>query len=258
MPTFRNETTGTENAIVGVSDGGRGVEGWSNTAYGVAGESKTSAGVRGTSVKGRGTEGWSTDSEGIVGISTNGNGVWGQTDGAGIGVVGTSKSGVGVVGRGGRLAGLFEGNVEVTGTLSISGVGFAVILARISALEVQVATLAQQVARLGGAVPVDTGIPTLSASQEGSQIRVKGGSFKPKTGIRIRFVVGQIGNEDYAVTTSLLNGTFSVLVPVGDLPSRTPIWVSATDGTPNPSDHTGVLWSNTWQLTYQAPQRPFY
>jgi hypothetical protein len=35
--------------------------------------------------------------------------------------LGTSKSGVGVHGKGGRLAGFFDGNVEVTGRLKIPG-----------------------------------------------------------------------------------------------------------------------------------------
>jgi hypothetical protein len=56
----------------------------------------------------------------MVGISTNGNGVWGQTGGAGIGVLGTSTAGVGVHGKGGRLAGFFEGDVEVTGDILLS------------------------------------------------------------------------------------------------------------------------------------------
>jgi hypothetical protein len=65
-------------------------------------------------------EGWANNSEGIVGISTNGNGVWGQTDGRGVGVLGTSAHGIGVYGKGGRLAGFFEGNVEITGDLNMT------------------------------------------------------------------------------------------------------------------------------------------
>ena len=79
--------------------------------------SQTFAAVRGTSVSSRGVEGWSTSSEGVVGVTQTGNGVWGQTPGAGIGVLGTSDHGVGVWGKGGRLAGRFEGDVEVTGDI---------------------------------------------------------------------------------------------------------------------------------------------
>lgn len=116
-------TLGTSKSGVGVqgsSETGPGVRGDSRTSYGVLASSQSFAAVRGTSVSSRGVEGWSTSSEGIVGISTTGNAVWGQTDGAGIGVLGTSAHGVGVHGKGGRLAGFFEGNVEVTGDLRMT------------------------------------------------------------------------------------------------------------------------------------------
>jgi hypothetical protein len=105
--------------VSGSSTNGRGVVGASHGAYGVSGDSQTSAGMRGTSVSGRGTEGWSTSAEGVMGISNTGNGIWGQTPGAGDGVLGTSAHGVGIHGKGGRLAGLFEGDVEVTGDLRL-------------------------------------------------------------------------------------------------------------------------------------------
>jgi hypothetical protein len=65
-------------------------------------------------------EGWAINGEGIWGISTKGHGVAGHSDGEGIGVIGTSKSGVGVHGKGGRLAGFFEGDVEVTGDIRLA------------------------------------------------------------------------------------------------------------------------------------------
>lgn len=169
MPTLNNNVTGRDNAIVGTSTDGRGVEGWSNTQYGVAGESKTSAGVRGTSSQGRGVEGWSNDNFGVAGISKTSVGVHGESTG-GVGVIGKSsegrgvegwsktqygvagesqtsagvrgtsaegrgvegfsksstglhgesETGVGIVGKGGRLAGLFEGDIEVTGDIRLT------------------------------------------------------------------------------------------------------------------------------------------
>lgn len=136
----KGENTGGGEGVAGVSAAGNGVHGTSVSAFGVLGESKTgrgvvalsdtdyglraasrtSAGIRGSSVEGRGVEGWATKSEGVVGISTTGNGVWGQTDGAGVGVLGSSKSGTGIYGKGGKLAGFFEGDVEVTGDLRLS------------------------------------------------------------------------------------------------------------------------------------------
>jgi hypothetical protein len=158
MPTFTNNVTGNDNAIEGTSIDGRGIVGKSETNYGIRAHSKTLAGIRGSSDESRGVEGWATNSEGVVGISTNGNGVWGQTEGAGVGVLGSSKSGVGVWGvsdnhegmhaetkstgtaalaafqmnansdtaalyakhAGNRTAALFEGNVIVTGDITLA------------------------------------------------------------------------------------------------------------------------------------------
>lgn len=106
--------------VVGESVSGRGVVARSDTDYGLRASSRTSAGIRGSSVEGRGVEGWATNAEGVVGISANGTGVWGQTEGAGIGVAGSSAHGIGVHGKGGRLAGLFDGDVEVTGDLRLT------------------------------------------------------------------------------------------------------------------------------------------
>ncbi|MEH2001665.1 MAG: hypothetical protein V7L00_23475 [Nostoc sp.] len=137
---YGRDRAGKGNGVIGFSENGRGVWGHSKTGFGLLGESVSgrgvvassetdyglrahstkSAGIRGSSDEGRGVEGWATNSEGIVGISTNGNGVWGQTEGAGVGVLGTSKSGIGVYGKGGRLAGFFEGDVEVTGDIRLT------------------------------------------------------------------------------------------------------------------------------------------
>src|SRR5688572_24797899 len=48
-------------------------------------------------------------------------GVVGVNGDSGDGVLGVSTNGVGVHGRGGRLAGLFEGNIEVTGNIDVTG-----------------------------------------------------------------------------------------------------------------------------------------
>ncbi len=52
-------------------------------------------------------------------VSANDSGVFGSNDGSGNGVAGFSKGGIGVLGRGGRLAGRFEGDVEVTGDIRL-------------------------------------------------------------------------------------------------------------------------------------------
>ncbi|NUK54163.1 hypothetical protein HRW14_28615 [Streptomyces lunaelactis] len=119
--------------------GGCGVFGAnSNGGSGVVGESKGrfNAGVYG---KHTGTEGWGLLGEadngtGAVGKSkswvglygesqsvTGGSGVWGGHKRAGTGTIGFSATGVGGHGKGGRLAGLFEGDVEVNGKLRVAG-----------------------------------------------------------------------------------------------------------------------------------------
>jgi hypothetical protein len=92
----------------------------SETDYAIRGHSKKLSGIRASSDEGNGVEGWAINSTGVVGVSTNGHGIWGQTEGAGTGVIGTSKSGVGVHGKGSRLAGFFEGDVEVTGDIRLA------------------------------------------------------------------------------------------------------------------------------------------
>jgi hypothetical protein len=127
-----NITTG--NAIEGESVEGRGVVGRSDRDYGVCGHSNKIAGIRGSSDESRGVEGWAVKGD-VVGISTTGNGVWGQTEGEGIGVQGTSKSGIGVFGKGGRLAALFDGEVEITERLKVAGVSFYVLYNRLITVE---------------------------------------------------------------------------------------------------------------------------
>lgn len=100
MPTVTNKVTGNENAIEGVSVDGRGVVGTSETDYGIRAHSRKLSGIRSSSDEGGGVEG--------------------ESKGGGTGVVGISNSGVGVHGKGGRLAGFFEGDVKVTGDISLA------------------------------------------------------------------------------------------------------------------------------------------
>ena len=184
--------------VHGSSTDGRGVEGWSDTQYGVAGESKKSAGIRGTSADGRGVEGWSTKSEGVVGFSTTSTGVWGNTEGAGTGVAGTSKGGIGVHGKGGRLAGLFEGNVDITGNLTIQNVSIQIWLQRIVHLEQQVADLSRQIASQATAGGGGTGTQafiaaTLSFNPGGSSVdarilTVSGQGFNAGENVNLKIV----------------------------------------------------------------------
>jgi hypothetical protein len=139
--------------IFGANDAGNGtgfgVIGTCDSNIGVAGDSKTGTGVRGTSqadgvlgigrrgVVGisdsfQGVFGKSVDNAGVVGESdkfhavfgishdVNNAGVIGINDKGGFGIIGVSEQGIGISGKGGRLAGRFEGDVEVTGDIRLT------------------------------------------------------------------------------------------------------------------------------------------
>ncbi|MBA3355497.1 MAG: hypothetical protein H0U18_06060 [Pyrinomonadaceae bacterium] len=140
--------------VFGSSDTFTAVEARSKTGFGIFASSDTNTGVHGQSNNGTGIYGrnssngygvWGVNSgsgTGVVGQSTNGTGVVGSSDGNngsgvygsnnnGTGVFGQSDNGTGLFGSGGNtgvfgfrvgLAGNFNGNVNISGTLS-KGVG---------------------------------------------------------------------------------------------------------------------------------------
>ncbi len=135
--------TGTSSGVYGQADAGYGVEGKSNggtgvyglglyygvygkgNSTGVWGASDNGNGVWGESTGGTGATGKSSSGQGVHGISNTGNGVYGETKGSGAkGVAGVSPNGVGVYGESASgLAGQFNGNVEVDGTLTQTYLG---------------------------------------------------------------------------------------------------------------------------------------
>ena len=97
--------------LLAESTDGRGVEGRSETNFGVRAVSTKSVGLRATSVEGRGIEALAErDGIGLVAQSVSGDGVFG-----------ISQNGIGLHGKGGKLAGQFEGDVQITGALSVAG-----------------------------------------------------------------------------------------------------------------------------------------
>jgi hypothetical protein len=123
-------------AVVGLHDNkgpgvqgrseGVGVWGQSGTWMGVYGNSQSTtggAGVMGEAI-GAGVMGVSQTWLGVYGESkstTGGAGVWGEHKNGGHGVVGIGNGdGAGVYGKGGRVAGYFEGDVEVTGDIRLT------------------------------------------------------------------------------------------------------------------------------------------
>lgn len=81
---------------------------------------------------------------GLIGVGTTADraGVEGINQGHGSGVLGEASNGIGVLGRGGRLAGKFEGDVEITGKLSVAGLDVQTtiqsLMDRINSLEQRV------------------------------------------------------------------------------------------------------------------------
>jgi len=106
---------------------------------------------------GAGVTGISRGGDGIVGIGVNG--VVGESN-TGHGVYARSEQGVGLLARGGSLAARFEGNVVVTGSLTVQGVDLGdllqvdlgALLQRVSSLEQRVAQLESQLNAVGQVV----------------------------------------------------------------------------------------------------------
>jgi len=97
-----------------------------------------------------GVFGGSKEQIGVIGQSEKSIGVFG--DGEQEGVFGISTNGIGVHGKGGRLAGLFEGKVEATESLTVQGIDLISLIRqlqqRIDELEQQSANTGQLVQRV--------------------------------------------------------------------------------------------------------------
>lgn len=137
---------------------GAGVWGKSKTWVGVIGETLSSdtnaggAGVWGKGIVGFGVHGESQGGIGVIGDSNwigvkgetktlKGIGVLGEHKAGGSAVIGLSPTGIGIHGKGGHRAGFFEGEVEITGILTVQGVSIQSLLRRIQQLEQKVVAL---------------------------------------------------------------------------------------------------------------------
>jgi hypothetical protein len=143
--------------VTGKSGGGFGVAGISQSNHAVFGHSETGTGVFSESAGGIAVQAFSVNNHALYSKSETGNGVIGHSSGnpaggnagvfgehlnngtgvtgksgGGFGVAGISQSnhaiyaesetGIGIYGKGGRLAGRFEGDVEITGHLHCADV----------------------------------------------------------------------------------------------------------------------------------------
>ena len=167
------------NGVEGISQstiGGAGIFGANDTGAGVRGESKArfnpavhgihrgveGPGVLGEAENGSGVIGKSTKWVGVygetAGIENGPAGVWGEHKGAGVGVKAVSNTGVGLVAFSNGVAAIFQGNVDITGSLTVQGTNInglagrvqAVegLVGRVQSLENRVNTLQQQVNNL--------------------------------------------------------------------------------------------------------------
>ena len=122
---------------------------------GVFGDSAKGEGVRGVShspVHGGVVGTCDNEAAGVFGESTKGEGVRGVSHSADhAAVVGTNDNaaGVGIFGKGKRLAGQFDGNVDVKGSLHVQGVDVGTLVQRIVQLEQQGTSVGQLVQRVG-------------------------------------------------------------------------------------------------------------
>jgi hypothetical protein len=115
--------SGTGEGVVGQSEGGAGCFGLSNTGDGVVGKTTSGIGVFAVSVNAVGLRAVSENARALEAQAKNGTGE-GVVAGSqgGDGVFGISVTGVGVHGKGGKLAGLCEGDVHATGNFQGNGV----------------------------------------------------------------------------------------------------------------------------------------
>ena len=99
-------TSGTGRGVVGLSTDQAGVVGFSEKFVGVWGDTKApnQPGVFGRSVDWQGVHGESTNQAGVVGVSEKFVGVWGDSK---------NPDQPGIFGRGAKLAGRFDGDVEL-------------------------------------------------------------------------------------------------------------------------------------------------
>jgi hypothetical protein len=118
----RGESQGAGVGVYGVSASGTGVYAVSKSQNGVKGESQAAGvGVWGISVDGTGVYAVSKSQNGVKAESQgNGIGVWGKSaTGNGVRAESLGADGTGIYATGGKLAGYFKGDVEVTGDIRL-------------------------------------------------------------------------------------------------------------------------------------------
>lgn len=178
-----NSKTGV--GVLGVGESGFGVRGDSKTAAGVLGTSESGAGVRASGQTGDGVFATSERGRAVIGVAKTNTGVGGNST-SGTGVFAGSETGFALHAKGGRLAALFEGNVDITGTLNVQGLSFQALVRHIQHLEQQINDLKQRLGSGGTAGTVTQPFVTASVelrTPQGSSgihniLRVTGNGFQ--------------------------------------------------------------------------------
>jgi hypothetical protein len=129
---------------------------------------------------------------GVLGRSTNSRGVWGLSDNS-VGVLAQTRSSntpalqafqsnpksnsfaLHAKHDGGKIAGFFEGSVEITGSIAVQGVN---LIQRIQQLDQQVQMLSSQVSELMRNRPTTTTF-TIDVTVTQSEVKVTGQGFRP-------------------------------------------------------------------------------
>jgi hypothetical protein len=272
-----------ENPVVGTSFVGPGVLGQSNTGVGVSGQSlgfadphtpnrPPSDGVRGEGSNGvhglgyqNGVLGECTGLSqgiGVKGTSTSGDGIQGtSTSRAHAGVAGINDSGGAGVAARGTPAGLFEGNIEVTG--DISGPLWSQTVSRIAVLENQATALVNQLKGMSDQLNsllsradrqqpvlynVDlAGLTVTKLAESPLKYRFEGRLAPNRNSVRLR-VSNRSGSffQEILVPKGTDSGGSVVAEVVLNLNvTEEPLFFAISDGTQSAADWTSLLWSNT-------------
>jgi hypothetical protein len=227
------EALDTTAEVVGKGDLRNGIYGGSQKQTGVIGHSDTYVGVAGDG-----------DYAGVVGYSR-----------AGTGVLGESPEGIGVHGKGGRLAGLFEGKVNMTGSLTVQNIDLGSLVLQLQQRIIELEASASRITRGGVPTHLPLTRPTIQVTLHPGRVGVEGQGFSSFGRIRFNIfnltkqsqvtIAGQGPDPEFTSTLQAnRDGTLSfdeyIACHSGDA-----LTFSATDGRDDPNDLTGILWSNT-------------
>jgi hypothetical protein len=119
--TLTGHAPGTTAGVYGDGNTNDGVYGTSSSGNGVVGNSSSATGVYGKATSAYGVVGQVTTGTGVFGYSTSsGNGVYGRTNSTALNVA--AVTGYNDNGTSAGLAGLFQGNVTITGSLTVENI----------------------------------------------------------------------------------------------------------------------------------------